>query len=107
MSITALRLVLPLAAAVLPGSAAAHVKWFAPYDVSQPPLPLGGVLSAHFLLVFAGFLLLVFGGYLLDRAAARTDHPATASLRAEALEERLLRAGIGAFFVALFAMGGV
>ncbi|MFC7538468.1 hypothetical protein ACFQU2_02055 [Siccirubricoccus deserti] len=32
-------------AVLLPVPAAGHVKWFAPYDVSQPPLPLGGVLG--------------------------------------------------------------
>ncbi|GGC41559.1 hypothetical protein GCM10011504_20010 [Siccirubricoccus deserti] len=94
-------------AVLLPVPAAGHVKWFAPYDVSQPPLPLGGVLGAHFLLVFAGFLLLVFGGYVLDRAVARSGYGLARSGRAEALEERLMRAGIGSFFVALFATGGV
>jgi hypothetical protein len=94
-------------AVLLPVPAAAHVKWFAPYDVTQPPLPLGGVLDAHFLLVFAGFLLLVFGGYVLDRAVARSGHGVARPFRAEALEERLMRAGIGSFFMALFATGGV
>jgi hypothetical protein len=100
-----------LAAILLPTSASAHVKWFAPYDVTEPPLPLGGVLlSAHFLLIFAGFTSLVFGGYLLDRAAVRAGYPGTATsarLCDEAAEERLLRAAIGAYFVAFFAMGGM
>jgi hypothetical protein len=68
------------------------------------------VLSAHFLLIFAGFTSLVFGGYLLDRAAARTGHPGITTIAPmcdEATEEGLLRAAIGAFFFALFAMGGV
>jgi hypothetical protein len=94
-------------ALLLPVPAAAHVKWFAPYDVSQPPLPLGGVLGAHFLLVFAGFLLLIFGGTVLDRLVARSDYGFAHPGRTEALEERLMRAGIGSFFVALFATGGV
>jgi hypothetical protein len=96
-------------AALLPVPAAAHVKWFAPYDVTQPPLPLDGVFGAHFLLVFAGFLLLVCGGYVLDRSVCRTGAWAgwLAAPLGEALEERLMRAGIGAFFTALFATGGV
>ena len=50
----------------------AHVKWFAPYDVAQPPTPVEGLLTARFLLVLAGFALLVFGGFLLDRIASRS-----------------------------------
>lgn len=113
--ISAMPIVLFLFAALLttillPTPALAHVKWFAPYDVTQSPAPLSGVLSAHFLLIFAGFMLLVCGGYLLDRTAARTGFPSVATstpLCDEATEERLLRAAMGAFFFALFAVGGV
>lgn len=92
---------------LLPMPAWAHVKWFAPYDVAQSPLPIGAVLTPRFLLVFAGFALLVFGGFLLDRLASRSGRRIAPLERQEEAEERLLRAGIGAFFVALFAMGGV
>ncbi len=94
-------------AGLLPTRAWAHVKWFAPYDVAQSPAPIAGVLTAPFLLVFAGFALLVFGGFLLDRLVSRSGRRIAVLERREEAEERLLRAGIGAFFMALFAMGGV
>lgn len=95
-------------AGLLPARAWAHVKWFEPYDVAKPPAPiLGGVLTTRFLLVLAGFALLVFGGFLLDRLVARSGRRIVEPGRFEQAEERLLRAGTGAFFVALFAVGGV
>ncbi len=94
-------------AALMPGRAWAHVKWFAPYDVAQAPVPIRGVMTTHFLLVLAGFASLMFGGFLLDRLAARYGPWATGSKRRTDLEERVLRAGIGAAFMALFTMGGI
>jgi hypothetical protein len=92
----------------LPARAWAHVKWFAPYDVAERPAPVEGLLAPHFLLVFAGFILLVFGGFLLDRLATRWSRSSVfaAPGRREDLEERLMRAGTGAFFMALFTAGG-
>jgi len=95
-------------AGLLPARAWAHVKWFEPYDVTEPPTPIvGGVLTAHYLLVLAGFALLVFGGFLLDRLAARSGRSIARLGGREATEERVMRAGTGAFFMALFTMGGV
>ncbi len=85
----------------------AHVKWFAPYDVAHPPLPLGSVFSWQFLALVAGFGTLVFGGFLLDRLVARSGRVPGQARRWEAAEEQLMRAGIGAFFVALFTMDGI
>ena len=94
------------AASFLPHPAWAHVKWFEPYDVTAAPTPLSGVLTGHFLAVCAGFMLLVVGSFLFDRIVA-TRLPAIAVPgRHEDLEERVLRAGTGAFFMALFATGG-
>jgi hypothetical protein len=88
--------------------ARAHVKWFAPFDVAEPPMPIARVLSEHFLLVFAGFALLMAGGFLLDRLAAQSPRSDFLARRGrEEVEERLLRAGAGAFFMALFTSGGV
>jgi hypothetical protein len=92
---------------LLPTRAWAHVKWFAPYDVSEPPAPVVGVLTRHFMLALVGFTLLLVGSFLLDRLAATWGGTLTAPGRREDLEEHLLRAGTGAFFVALFATGGV
>ncbi len=95
-------------AALLPTRAWAHVKWFAPYDVAQAPVPIRGVMTTHFLIVLAGFAALIFGGFLLDRLAARYRGPRIAGPnRRTDTEERVLRAGVGAAFIALFTMGGI
>lgn len=95
------------AACCLPSPALAHVKWFAPFDVAEPPMPIARLLSEHFLLVFAGFALLMSIGFLLDRLAAGSRRGGILSRRGrEEVEERLLRAGLGAFFMALFTAGG-
>ena len=96
------------ASCLAPTPAVAHVKWFAPFDVAEPPMPIASVLTDRFLLVFAGFALLIAAGFMLDRLAARSGCRGVLALRGrEDVEERLLRAGTGAFFVALFATGGV
>ena len=98
---------LAAASFLLPAPAWAHVKWFAPFDVAEPPTPVEGLLAPRFLLVLAGFALLVFGGFLLDRLASRSGRGGilAAPGRRGELEERLMRAGTGAFFVALFTAG--
>ena len=95
-----------VAAGLWPGRASAHIKWFAPYDVAQSPVPVREVMSGYFLIVLAGFALLIVGGFLLDRLAARAGWRIAGPLREEALEEQAIRAGMGAFCVALFATGG-
>ena len=99
--------VVTAAVAMLPATAWAHVKWFEPFDVSKPPAPISSVFIPNFVLAFAGFALLMMGSFLLDQLAATKAQAFTAPGRRADLEERLLRAGTGAFFMALFATGGV
>jgi len=94
------------AASFLPHQAWAHVKWFEPYDVSAAPTPFRGVMTDHFIIACAGATLLVAGTFVVDRAAATRLRAMAAPGTREDLEERLLRAGTGAFFMALFAIGG-
>jgi len=98
---------LAVVAALHPARAWAHVKWFAPYDVAQSPVPITGVMTTHFIVVLAGFALLVFGGFLLDRLVSRSSRRIAGLERWKAAEEKIMRAGIGAFFMALFTMGGI
>jgi hypothetical protein len=98
-------------ALLLPHAAEAHVKWFAPYDVSERPTPIAVVMNAHFIAVLAAFILMMSAGFLLDRLASRRSAfralAAFLPVQHAELEEKLLRAGIGAFFMALFTMGGI
>jgi len=91
---------------LLPTRAWAHVKWFAPYDVSQQPTSVSNVLTSHFILVLMVFTLLLTGSFLLDRISAKLGGRLAAPGNYEEIEERLVRAGTGAFFMALFATGG-
>ena len=89
-----------------PRAASAHIKWFAPYDVAQPPKAVASVLDGRFDLVFAAFTLLLVASFLLDRVAwaraPRIGRPGGL----DEVEDRLLRAGVGGYFMALFATGG-
>ncbi|WP_428486442.1 hypothetical protein [Rhodopila sp.] len=96
-----------LVLAFLPEQASAHIKWFEPYDVSAVPASADQVISTQFVLILLGFTVLVFAGFLLDRLLApRGGRLVGAMLQREAAET-LLRAGMGGFFMALFATGGV
>ena len=86
--------------------AAAHIKWFEPYDISQAPIPIAEVMSKRYLLVLTGFALLIAGGFVLDRLVVPARWVTTTLARHESVEA-LLRAALGAFFVALFTMGGI
>ena len=110
---------LPLAAAATaamsallwPAAASAHVKWFAPYIVGAAPAPVGDTLANSW---FWLALALVLGFFLATRAVERTG-AGTAILAGmdrvtDPLWRRLddfLRVVIAAFFVAVFAVGGV
>jgi hypothetical protein len=95
------------ASALLPAHASAHVKWFMSYDVTQAPTLVGNVLTAQFLMLFTGFALLVFAGVMVDRYIADKWPVIAKEAQRADFEERLLRAGMGGFFMALFAAGGV
>jgi hypothetical protein len=95
------------AATLWPRAAWAHIKWFEPYDVSAMPTPARIVLTTHFLLIFAIFLLLINSTFLLDRIATVKARALSAPGQNEDIEEHLIRAGTGGFFMALFATGQV
>jgi hypothetical protein len=94
-----------------PSAALAHVKWFAPYIIEAPPELLGDVVRdiwlwaglALVLVFFIGTRLVEasrFGPVILDGLDTITNP----------LWQRLddyIRALIAAFFVAIFAVGGV
>ncbi|WP_210247644.1 hypothetical protein [Salinarimonas soli] len=91
--------------------AQAHVKWFAPYIVGAPPRPVGATLTDVW---FWTALALVLAFFLATRAIEVTrvgqgtltmlDRVSAALWRRA---DDFMRATIGAFFVAIFAVGGV
>lgn len=105
------RATLIVAAVILPTAAVAHVKWFAPYIIDAPPEMLGDVVRntwmwAGLALVLAFFIatrlveLSRFGVVILD-GLDRLTTPLWQRL------DDYIRAIIAAFFVAIFAVGGV
>lgn len=91
--------------------AQAHVKWFAPYIVGAPPQPIGATLADAW---FWSGIALVLVSFLATRVVEES-RAGEAILRAmdritDPLWLRLddfVRAVVAAFFVAIFAVGGV
>lgn len=92
-------------------SAEAHVKWFAPYIVGAPPQPIGITLSNPWfwtgtvlVLIFfvaTRFVERAFVGEKILQGMDRLTNPLWARL------DDFVRVVTGAFFVAIFAVGGV
>ncbi len=99
----------PAGVVFAPASAMAHVKWFcATADVTRAPEALARVLTPVFGVVCVVFVLLVFAGFVVDGAVARR-WPGLASSggRHAALEEHLVRLGVGGYFLLLWDKGAV
>jgi hypothetical protein len=91
--------------------AQAHVKWFAPYIVDAAPQPIGATLTNPWFwtgigLVLACFLAaLVVERMTLGRAIQAGLDRISAPLWSRS--DDFMRSSIGAFFVAIFAVGGI
>jgi hypothetical protein len=93
------------------GPAEAHVKWFAPYVVGAAPAPITNTLAngwfwTGIVLVLAFFAATV----VIERSNLGTPISAALDRLTLPLWQRnddFMRAIIGAFFVAIFAVGGV
>jgi hypothetical protein len=95
----------------LPVAAEAHVKWFAPYIVGAPPQPIDATLANTWFWIGIALALAFF----LATRAVETSRAGEAVLAGldrltDPLYGRLddfVRVVIAAFFVAIFAVGGV
>lgn len=91
--------------------AMAHVKWFAPYIIDAPPEPVGDVVRNVWLWSGLGLTLVFFiitrlieasrFGTVVQNGLDRATNPLWLRL------DDYIRAIIAAFFVAIFAVGGV
>jgi hypothetical protein len=108
------RIRVPLAAVALLTlvvPAQAHVKWFAPYIVGAAPQPVANTLTNPW---FWTGLLLVLAFFLATRAVEKSPAGEVILTGLDRVSDPLwrrlddfIRACIGAFFVAVFAVGGV
>lgn len=96
---------------VFPLSAHAHVKWFAPYIVDAPPEPVSTTLRNPW---FWSGIALVLTFFVLTRLIERTSVGAGVISLLDRMtnglyrrQDDFVRSMIGAFFIAIFAIGGV
>ncbi|MDR3529986.1 MAG: hypothetical protein P4L90_05445 [Rhodopila sp.] len=94
----------------LPKAAAAHVKWFCPFDVSESPQSLDWILDPKFIYliliaatVFAAAT--VIENSVLGRAIVWSIDRVTTRIWYQT--EVLMRVTYGAFFVSLWSVGGI
>lgn len=97
-----------LAAWALASDARAHVKWFAPYDITAAPLSIEQVLNAQFIGLFLASVVFVYAFFWLDRWIYRRKLLADL-LRRYAHDheqsQRILRLAAAIFLAALCAYG--
>jgi len=98
-------------AALAPASAFAHVKWFAPYIVNAAPSPISRTLSDPYFWTGLALVLVFFlAARLIERSPVGDRTLDVMDRISEPLWLRLdgfVRIVIAAFFVAIFAVGGV
>ncbi len=94
-----------------PLSAEAHVKWFAPYIVGAPPAPVSATLTDGW---FWLAIVLVLAFFVATRALERSRYGEIVLRGMDRVSDPLwrrlddfVRVVIAAFFVAIFAVGGV
>ena len=96
-----------LAAMSIASPAAAHIKWFEPFDVSAQPKPLDAVLSPTFITFFLISVVLVYLFFVVDRIALRRGIMETFHQRLkvfDGLSILIMRGAAGLFFASTWAM---
>ncbi|KQQ91024.1 DUF305 domain-containing protein [Aureimonas sp. Leaf324] len=98
-------------AILMPTLAQAHVKWFAPYIVGAPPAPVSRTAADPWFWAAIALVLVFFvGTRLVERSAAGEGILRGMDRVTDPLWTRLddfVCVVVGAFFVAIFAVGGV
>lgn len=88
------------------GDALAHVKWFAPYDLTVPPRPIGEVLTPGFIYMFLLSTACIYAFYWIDRWLYRR-HFLAEKLGALVISQDaaylIMRIAASLLFVSLFA----
>ncbi len=83
----------------------AHVKWFAEFDVAEPPLPIGEVIDKTFVYMFIASVIACYVFFLLDRYIYEEEYLAEFDKKLKLfdnLANYIMRAAAGIFFFALF-----
>ena len=94
----------------MPTSACAHVKWFAHYDIAQTPAGLEGVFNPTFVELLVLTLVVLWTLCSFERTGIGSALLASVDDVFLLLRDKidtLIRAGTAAFFVAIWAHGGI
>ena len=86
----------------------AHVKWFADYDLTKPPLAIGDVLTGKFVAFFLGSVLLIYVYFWCDRYVLRKGIMEDVLRRCTVTEPTafaIMRVATFVFFAAVAAYG--
>ncbi len=86
----------------------AHIKWFDQYDLNQPPLPIGEVVTPQFVYFFLGSVLLIYVFFWFDRYAYRKrilDDVLRRFTVTEPVAFMIMRGAAFVFFAAISAYG--
>lgn len=90
---------------LIPTVTFAHVKWFCSYDVTAPTKPLLLVMNETFFAVTASFMALLFFAFCADGWVAKRWPQFESSNSLSQLQEKLVRVGMGAFFLCTWTIG--
>ena len=93
------------ACALLSQTALGHVKWFVPYDVTKPPMPIGEVLNGTFVTLLMISAAAVYLFFLTDRFIYKRRYLAGLDARMKRFDGfagLVMRTSTGIFFLALF-----
>jgi hypothetical protein len=94
-----------------PALAEAHVKWFAPFDIALPPRPFVETLTSPWVWLAVAIAVPLFAVTAAVERIAIADRILTAMDRVAAplwsRADDFVRATTAAFFIAIFAIGGV
>lgn len=88
--------------------ALAHVKWFAQYDLTLPPMPIGDVLNKVFVGFFLFSVVAVYFFFVVDRYAYRKRFLEGFLSRftiSEPIAFMIMRCAVAAFFAAVSIWG--
>lgn len=94
--------------ALMPASSQAHVKWFFPYDLSEPPLPIGEVITPAFIYMFLVSTACIYAFFWVDRYFFRTDFMVKQLGGLRINEDQafwIMRGSASLVFLALFVFG--
>ena len=101
-----MRIIIGLLMAFFMNDTLAHIKWFAPYNIEKPPLPIEQVLTKPFIYLFLSSVFLVYLFFLVDRYICKQGYFSALDTRLRALNKfsmYLMRLSTGVFFISLWA----